>query len=81
MGPINIIKLLHCPLTSKSILTVLCPFSRYSACIRTQPGYCCVQYQVCQNVINGFTIDQPKAATLGASDSICTGDYIAVEGE
>lgn len=50
----------------------------YSACIRLQNGYCCVQYQVCQNVPNAFTLD---TNAVGKVDSQCTSlDYVLIEG-
>ena len=52
--------------------------SSYSSCIRTQAGYCCIEYQVCNDVTNGFTIDQ--TAAIGIADSKCTLDYVGIEG-
>ena len=49
-----------------------------TACIRRQEGYCCVQYQVCANVINGYTLS--GQAAIAILDSLCTLDYVSIPG-
>ena len=50
-----------------------------TACIRRQEGYCCVQYQVCANVINGFTLS--GNAAIAILDSLCSLDYVSIPGK
>ena len=49
-----------------------------TACIRRQEGYCCVQYQVCANVINAYTLSGQEA--IAALDSKCLKDFVAIPG-
>ena len=49
-----------------------------TACIRRQEGYCCVQYQVCANVINGYTLS--GQAAIAILDSLCANDYVSIPG-
>ena len=49
-------------------------------CIRRQSGYCCAQFQVCQNVPNAFTLDT-IANNMGLQDTYCTYDYISIPGK
>jgi hypothetical protein len=60
------------------IKLVLMLFS-YSACIRRQAGYCCIQYQVCANMASAFSLEA-STPTMGLIDSLCTGDYTAIPG-
>ncbi len=55
-------------------------FFSYSACVRRAAGYCCVEYNVCQGVPSAFSLDAGHAIILGATDSLCTSDYIGIPG-
>jgi len=60
--------------------TSSCP-SSVTACIRRQDGYCCIQYQVCQNVPNAFSLDIASSiADAGDIDTLCTNDYVTIPG-
>ena len=48
-------------------------------CVRRAAGYCCIQYQVCADQTNAFTLDGGTA--ISAIDTACTLDYIAIPGE
>jgi hypothetical protein len=54
-------------------------FFRYSACIKRQAGYCCVQYQACAGVPNSFSLDSTPA--IGLADTKCSMDYIGIPGK
>lgn len=56
------------------------PSLSYSACIRRAAGYCCVQYQVCSGVSYGFSLDGSISTTMGAVDTYCVLDHIAIPG-
>ena len=48
-------------------------------CIRPEPGFCCIQYMLCQDEPNPFSLD---SGTDGKAkqESDCTLDYIAISG-
>ena len=48
-------------------------------CVRRAAGYCCIQYQVCADQTNAFSLDGGTA--ISAIDTACTLDYIAIPGE
>ena len=51
-----------------------------TACIRRQEGFCCIQYQVCADVLNGFSLSgTPNDA--GQTDTNCIHDYIIIPGK
>ncbi len=50
----------------------------YSACIRRQAGYCCIQYQACSGVPGSFSLD--ATPTTGLADTKCSMDYIGIPG-
>lgn len=54
----------------------------YSICVKQQQGFCCVQYEVCTDQTNPFTLDVTAAdQTAQAVDQSCfTTDYIGIEG-
>ena len=52
--------------------------SSVTACIRRQEGYCCVQYQVCSNVINPYTLSGQAAIAILYSN--CIKDYVSIGG-
>ena len=54
-----------------------------TACIKRQDGYCCIQYQVCNNVINGFSLSSQSQVTANAgdTDTQCTLDYVTIPGK
>ena len=41
-------------------------------------GFCCVVYEVCQDVEDAFSISD---ITTSATDDECLGDYVLIEGE
>ena len=52
-----------------------------TACIRRQDGYCCIQYSVCANEINAFSLDSKSlAADSGDFDTACIMDYTLIAG-
>ena len=51
----------------------------YSSCIRRAAGYCCIQYQVCTDQTNAWSIDGQSAA-ISFTDSFCTLDYVGIPG-
>ena len=52
-------------------------YSRYSVCIRSESGYCCVQYSVCPDQALGYTLD--PALMPPAVDDLClTDDYVSI---
>jgi hypothetical protein len=53
-----------------------------TACIRRQEGYCCVQYQVCPDVISPFSLDTAitTAVIKAQVDTQCTNDYVTIPG-
>ena len=58
---------------------------RYSACIRQEDGFGCIQYNVCTDVTNGFTLDAANGAAIAETESkngraSCSEDYIVIEG-
>ena len=48
-------------------------------CVRRAAGYCCIQYTVCADQTNAFSLDGGTA--ISAIDTACTLDYIAIPGE
>lgn len=53
-------------------------------CVRQAQGYCCVQYQLCADQTNPFTLDRTLIAAdviKGLVDSSCTLDYVAIPGK
>ena len=60
-------------------------FQRYQVCIRPEAGMCCVQYQVCADQSNAFTLSSGAIATgianIAILDSMCTNDYTEIIGE
>ena len=58
---------------------------RYSSCVRQAEGYCCVQWSVCPDQTNAFSIDNklPAADDMqkAQTDNLCTLDYIGIAGE
>ena len=48
-------------------------------CVRRAAGYCCIQYQVCADQTNAFSLD--GGTEISAIDTACTLDYIAIPGE
>ena len=63
--------------------TIMGFLNSVTACIRRQEGFCCVQYQVCANVINAFSLSSKSQATAGAGDvdSKCLLDYVNIPGK
>ena len=56
-------------------------FFSYNVCIRPEPGFCCIQYMLCQNEPNPFSLDTQGAADMKAKqESDCTLDYITISG-
>ena len=58
-------------------------FFSQTICIRQAQGYCCVQYQLCADQTNPFTIDRTLIAAdviKGLVDSSCILDYVAIPG-
>ena len=53
-------------------------FYSVTACIRRQDGYCCVQYQICANVINPYTLSGDAAIAI--LDSNCINDWLLIPG-
>ena len=57
--------------------------SRYSACIRQECGYCCIQYRPCTDA-NSMTLFNNAAspAIVGTAliDSVCSYDYVGIPG-
>ena len=55
---------------------------RYSACIRQECGFCCVQYTPCADVPadESFSIDTNLATAIAQADSVCSLDYIGIPG-
>ncbi|XP_059081645.1 uncharacterized protein LOC131879360 [Tigriopus californicus] len=53
----------------------------YGICVRQELGYCCIEYQVCPEVLDtGFTIGN-KGDDKGYTDSDCaTLDFVGIEG-
>ena len=52
-------------------------YYRYSICIRAEAGFCCVQYTVCQDVDNPFSLD--TTMTMAMVDDAClTVDYVGI---
>lgn len=54
-----------------------------NVCIRQAAGYCCIEYQLCTDQLNPFTLDRSiafAAATAGQVDSSCILDYVAIPG-
>ena len=65
-------------------LSIFILFSSQNVCIRRADGYCCIQYQLCADQTNPFTLDRIAAyaaPTAGLVDSSCTGDFVAIPGE
>jgi hypothetical protein len=55
--------------------------SSQNVCIRRADGYCCIQYQVCGDQTNPFTLDRKNtysAPLAGLVENSCTVDYIAI---
>jgi len=50
----------------------------YNICVRKQSGFCCVQYQVCADQTNAFTLD--TSADTQSTDETCQTDYITIPG-
>ena len=51
-------------------------------CVRQAQGYCCVEYKLCADQTNPFTLDRITTATImGLVDSSCIGDYVAIPGK
>ena len=56
----------------------------YAICIRQEEGYCCIQYQVC-NDANSMTLGT-RTGVAGANngiadtDTLCTRDYLRIDG-
>jgi len=55
----------------------------YNICIRSEAGYCCVQYQVCpdESSNDSFTLSAFKnmeAMRIATQDSECTSDYVTI---
>ena len=50
----------------------------YDICIRQEDGFCCVRYSLCEDS-QSFSINN-LAADMQAVDSLCTNDYIEIEG-
>eukprot|EP00095_Tigriopus_kingsejongensis_P002749 maker-scaffold138_size318692-snap-gene-1.20 protein:Tk02749 transcript:maker-scaffold138_size318692-snap-gene-1.20-mRNA-1 annotation:"PREDICTED: uncharacterized protein LOC102677823" len=50
----------------------------YAVCIQQEPGFSCIQYQVCGNEPNGFTWD--TAIATSKHDAACTTDFIEING-
>ena len=50
----------------------------YDICIRQEDGFCCIRYSLCEDS-QSFSINN-LAADMQAVDSLCTNDYIEIEG-
>ena len=58
--------------------------AKSTICVRQAQGYCCVQYQLCADQTNPFTLDRTLIAAdviKGLVDSSCTLDYVAIPGK
>ena len=53
---------------------------QYDVCIRSEDGYCCVQYAPCAGEANSYSLDQLAAAINAEVGTLCTNDYIEIEG-
>ena len=68
-------------MTQISLSTNSFLLSRYAVCIRQEKNMCCIQYKACADD-NSFTLDTNPAVTdMAMFDSLCTGDYVGIEGE
>lgn len=52
---------------------------QYSACVRQEEGYCCVQWSVCGDQDSSFSIDGGDAPTISGVDTACTQDYLGID--
>ena len=51
----------------------------YDICIRQEAGYCCVQYSPCSDP-NSYTLDEATAAIAAEVGTLCSLDYIEIDG-
>ena len=58
---------------------MLCLFS-YDICIRGEEGYCCTQFMPCADT-NSYTLDAAEDDAIAESGTVCTNDYIDIEGK
>ena len=60
-------------------------FPRYQVCIRPEAGMCCIQYQLCADQSNAYTLSSGAIATgianIAILDSMCTNDYTEIIGK
>ena len=54
-------------------------FFSYSSCIRRAAGYCCIEYTVCTDQTNAWSLDG-QSASKSFTDSFCTLDYVGIPG-
>lgn len=54
----------------------------YNICIRQEEGYCCIRYTPCADPVPSFALDlgMGGAPTMAKVDTLCTSDYIRIEG-
>ena len=51
----------------------------YSICIRPADGFCCVQYSVCADQMDAFSLD--AKLQMAKQDTDCSADFIVISGE
>ena len=62
--------------------TEKCLFFSVTVCIRKSKAFCCVEYQVCENVPLAFSLDSKySVANRGDTDTLCSNDYVAIPGK
>lgn len=54
----------------------------YSICLRKEQGFCCTRYSVCSGETLGMSLylSEASAAAVAQHDSLCTLDYLTIEG-
>ena len=60
---------------------------RQTVCIRQAKGYCCIQYQICPDESDAFSLDRKDLGVAdstklyGFVDTYCTNDYLLIPGK
>jgi len=67
---------------SKTKWTFFSSLSSVTTCIRSQAGYCCIQYFPCPEFADSFSIDSAIDIATGASfvNDMCSMDYVSIPG-
>ncbi|TRY72453.1 hypothetical protein TCAL_01027, partial [Tigriopus californicus] len=53
----------------------------YSVCLSRREGYCCVEFEVCRDVEDAFSLHMNGLIKISSTDNGCTEDYIQIEGQ